>query len=135
MIQSLACKFLIHLSNEYKDETSSISPASSSDSHKLPTETSTDYHELRHEDDDCIIEVPDTIENSFKQMIENHYENWIKMRNPSLGNKTPLQFAKTKKGKEIIKELLKVMENELARNNSSDLPPFPFEMVKERLRL
>lgn len=62
----------------------------------------------------------------------NYYENWITTKNPSLGNKIPLQFAKTKKGKAIVKELLKVMENEFARNSANDLPHFPFEKVKEK---
>lgn len=65
-------------------------------------------------------------------MMVNYYENWITTKNPSLGNKIPLQFAKTKKGKAIVKELLKVMENEFARNSANDLPHFPFEKVKEK---
>ena len=42
------------------------------------------------------IEAIDTIESSLIQMIENYYENWITMKNPSLENKTLLLFAKTK---------------------------------------
>jgi len=115
----------------YKD----ISSSSLSESNKEHLKSSVDDYEYHRENDDSDIKVPNTIGSSFKQMIENHYENWITTKNPSLGNKTPLQFAKTKKGKEMIKELLREMENELARNNKSDLPPFPFERVKERLGL
>ena len=96
------------------------------------------YHNNSYDDDDDFdAGESDTkeIERSFKQMLENYYENWIITKIPSLGNKTPLQSAKTKKGKEVVRELLKVMENDFSRNGKTDLPPFPFEKVKERLDL
>lgn len=130
LIQSLAGKYLEHVGNVYKDISSS----------GLNAESTVDFmdayeHYPNNSDDDLDIGESDAkeIERSFKKMLENYYENWIKTKIPSLGNKTPLQAAKTKKGKELVRELLKVMENDFARNSKSDLPPFPFEKVKERL--
>ena len=71
-------------------------------------------------------------------MIQHQYDDWITTKNPKLEYKTPLQFARTKKGKESIKELLNEMENEFYRNKNNslgDLPPFPFERIMKRLGL
>jgi len=96
-----------------------------------------EHYPISSDNGDSDTEGSDTkeIEKSFKQMLENYYENWIITTIPSLGNKAPLQYVKTKKGKEVVRELLKVMENDFARNSNSDLPPFPFEKVKQRLDL
>jgi len=136
LIQSLAGKYLKHLGNVYKDILSSSGLNSeqmvdSMDDYK-------DYYNNSDKDDDDFDtreSATKEIERSLKQMLENYYDNWIITKIPSLGNKTPLQYVKTKKGKEVIRELLKVMENDFARNSNNDLPPFPFEKVKERLDL
>ena len=139
LIQSLASKYLKHLGNSYKDISSSGLNA------EQMVDSMDDYEQYHNNsddddndnDDDFNAGDSDTkeIERSFKQMLENYYANWIITRIPSLGNKTPLQYVKTKKGKEVVRELLKVMENDFARNSNSGLPPFPFEKVKERLDL
>jgi len=127
---------LKHLGNVYKDILSSSGLNSeqmvdSMDDYK-------DYYNNSDKDNDDFDtreSATKEIERSLKQMLENYYDNWIITKIPSLGNKTPLQYVKTKKGKEVIRELLKVMENDFARNSNNDLPPFPFEKVKERLDL
>jgi hypothetical protein len=138
LIQSLAGRYLKHLGNAYKDISSSGLNA------EQQMVDSMDDYELYHNNfdndennDDFEAGESNTkeIERSFKQMLENYYANWIITKIPSLGNKTPLQYVKTKKGKEVVRELLKVMENDFARNSNSGLPPFPFEKVKERLDL
>ncbi len=140
LIQSLAGKYLKHLGNVYKDISSSGLNA------EQKVNSMDDYEHYHNNpdndnnydnDDDFDAGESDTneIERSFKQMLENYYENWIITKIPSLGNKTPLQHVKTKKGKEVVRELLKVMETDFARNSNIGLPPFPFEKVKERLDL
>ena len=135
LIQSLAGKYLKHLGNAYKDISSSgLNAEQMVDS----MDDYEHYHNNSDNDDDDFdageLDIRE-IERSFKQMLENYYENWIITKIPSLGNKTPLQYVKTKKGKEVVRELLKVMENDFARKGNSNLPPFPFEKVKERLDL
>ncbi|MER5176615.1 MAG: SEC-C metal-binding domain-containing protein [Candidatus Nitrosocosmicus sp.] len=133
LIQSLAGKYLEHVGNVYKDISSSGLNAEST----VDFMDAYEHYPNNSDDDDDDLDIGESdakeIERSFKKMLENYYENWIKTKIPSLGNKTPLQAAKTKKGKELVRELLKVMENDFARNSKSDLPPFPFEKVKERL--
>ncbi len=144
LIQSLAGKYLKHLGNVYKE----ISTSSSGLNAEQKVNSMDDYehyHNNSDDDDDNIDNNIDDfdagksdtneIERSFKQMLENYYENWIITKIPSLGNKTPLQYIKTKKGKQVVRELLKVMENDFARNSNIGLPPFPFEKVKDRLDL
>ena len=138
LIQLLAGKYLKHLGNVYKEISSSPSDLNADQM----VDSMNDYeHYHNNSDDDDSDDFnagesePKEIKRFFNQMLENYYETWIIAKIPSLGNKTPLQYAKTKKGKEVVRELLKVMENDFARNSKSDLPPFPFEKVKEKLGL
>jgi len=57
------------------------------------------------------------------------------MKMPSLGNLTPLEASKTEKGRDMLKEVLRQIENELLRCNEKDVYPFPNEKVKKRLSL
>ena len=63
----------------------------------------------------------------------------LQPRIPYLNNKTPLQAARTKEGKESLKELLEVMENDFYRRKDrgvmEDLPSLPFEKIKKKLGL
>ena len=144
LIQSLAGKYLKHMDNTYKDVSSlslsAVSSSSSSDPNKELELTSNEYDDIHSQgdDDNVDIRIQKSIENSFKQMIQHQYDDWITTKNPKLEYKTPLEFARTKKGKESIKELLNEMENEFYRNKNNslgDLPPFPFEKIMKRLGL
>jgi Protein of unknown function (DUF2384) len=41
-------------------------------------------------------------------------ENWVTMKIPALGNLTPVEASRTEKGREMLKEVLRQIENELA---------------------
>jgi hypothetical protein len=57
------------------------------------------------------------------------------MKIPSLGNLTPVEAGRTKKGRKMLKEFLRQIENEFARCNENDVYPFPIEKIKRRLGL
>jgi hypothetical protein len=57
------------------------------------------------------------------------------MKIPSLGNLTPVEASRTEKGREMLKEVLRQIENKLARCNENDVYPFPIEKIKRRLGL
>jgi hypothetical protein len=54
---------------------------------------------------------------------------------PALDNMTPVEAAKTEKGRNMLKELLKDIENTDARNSRKNLPPFPVAKIKKKLGL
>jgi hypothetical protein len=41
-----------------------------------------------------------------RKMMEAHWENWYREKIPALGNRTPLQAAKRKDGRELLESLL-----------------------------
>jgi SEC-C motif len=81
----------------------------------------------------------DKLPNEVKQQIDNYfeeyYENWLYLKLPVLDNMTPVEAAKTEKGRNVLKELLKDIENTDARNSRKNLPPFPVAKMKKRLGL
>ena len=54
------------------------------------------------------------------------------MKIPALGNLTPVEASKTEKGRDMLKEVLRQIENELARCNEKDIYPFPIETINRR---
>ncbi len=57
------------------------------------------------------------------------------MKIPALDNMTPVEAAKTEKGRNVLKELFKDIENTDARNSRKNLPPFPVAKMKKKLGL
>ena len=57
------------------------------------------------------------------------------MNIPALGGKTPVEVARTNTGKDLLRELLKEIENEVARDDKNGPPPFPVDEIKKLLRL
>ena len=55
------------------------------------------------------------------------------MKIPVLGNLTPVEASKTEKGRAMLKEVLRQIENELARCNEKDIYPFLIEKINRRL--
>jgi hypothetical protein len=55
------------------------------------------------------------------------------MKITALGNLTPVEASKTEKGREMLKEVLRQIENELARCDEKDSYPFPIEKINGRL--
>ncbi len=80
-------------------------------------------------------EVPYTVKQQIDEYFQNFYENWVTMKIPSLGNLTPVEASRTEKGRNMLKEVLRQIENELARCNEKDVYPFPVEKIKRRLGL
>ncbi|MFZ0513463.1 MAG: SEC-C metal-binding domain-containing protein [Candidatus Nitrosopolaris sp.] len=126
IIQSLAGKYLTYIGDTYKELPYS----------NTQTENKEDYydHQLDNHDIDEL-EVPDTVKQQIDDYFQNFYENWVTMKIPALGNLTPLEASKTEKGRDMLKEVLRQIENELARSNEEDIYPFPIENISMRLGL
>ncbi|CAN5646713.1 hypothetical protein BH23THE1_BH23THE1_25950 [soil metagenome] len=144
LLESIAGKYLRHMGNTFMEIPSTTSKEpNEQDSNMISREYPDSYkydEEEDGEEDDYIDERAQyDIENSFKNMLRQHYDNWITTKNPFLNNKTPLQAARTKEGKESLKELLEVMENDFYRRKNKyvieDLPSLPFEKIKKKLGL
>ena len=126
IIQTLAGKYLIYIGDAYKELPYS----------NTQTENKEDYydHQLDNHDIDEL-EVPDTVKQQIDDYFQNFYENWVTMKIPALGNLTPLEASKTEKGRDMLKEVLRQIENELARSNEEAIYPFPIEKISMRLGL
>jgi hypothetical protein len=127
IIQSMAGNYLTYIGDMYKE---------------LPysnTQTENEYdnsvYQLDDHDQEVESEVPYTVKQQIDDYFQNFYENWVTMKMPSLGNLTPVEASKTEKGRNMLKEVLRQIENELARCNEKDVYPFPVEKVKRRLGL
>ncbi|MGC2685374.1 MAG: antitoxin Xre/MbcA/ParS toxin-binding domain-containing protein, partial [Candidatus Nitrosopolaris sp.] len=92
-------------------------------------------HQLDNHDEELESEVPDTAKQQIDDYFQNYYENWVTMKIPALGNLTPVEASKTEKGRDMLKEVLRQIENELARCNEKDIYPFPIEKINRRLGL
>jgi hypothetical protein len=117
IIQSLAGKYLTYIGDTYKEFSS--------------TETENegdydDYHLDKHDD---------TLKQQIDDYFQNYYENWVTMKIPALGNLTPIEASKTAKGRAMLQEVLRQIENELARCNEKDIYPFPIQKINKRLDL
>ena len=122
IIQSLAGKYLTYVGDTYKEL-----PYPS-----IQTENEDDYddHHLDNHDEE-----PDTVKQQIDDYFQNYYENWVTMKIPALGNLTPVEASKTEKGRDMLKEVLRQIENELARCNEKDIYPFPIEKTNRKLGL
>jgi hypothetical protein len=67
-------------------------------------------------------------------MLAAHYEEWLTEKIPALGKKTPLEVARSAKGRERVEALLLGMER---ANAGLPFPPDPaiLRRVRERLGL
>lgn len=127
-IQSLAGKYLTYIGDTYKEL-----PYSNT---QTENENFLYYdHQLDNHDEELESEVPDTAKQQIDDYFQNYYENWVTMKIPALGNLTPVEASKTEKGRDMLKEVLRQIENELARCNEKDIYPFPIEKINRRLGL
>ncbi|CAN5860374.1 hypothetical protein BH23THE1_BH23THE1_19650 [soil metagenome] len=142
LLESIAGKYLSHMGNTFMEIPSTTSKEQSVQySNRItrgyPGSYKYDDERNKHHHTDKGAQY--SIENSFKNMLRQHYDNWITTKNPFLNNTTPLQAARTKEGKESLKELLEVMENDFYRRKNKyvieDLPSLPFEKIKKKLGL
>ena len=58
---------------------------------------------------------PEEMEEIITELMRKHYESWLEASIPALGNKTPREAVRTKRGKEKVIELLKTQENTTRR--------------------
>jgi hypothetical protein len=124
IIQSIAGDYLIYIGDTYEELSYSNAQTENEDDHQL------DNH-----DEELELEVPYTVRQQMDDYFQNFYKNWVTMKIPSIGNLTPLEASKTEKGRDMLKELLRQIENELLRCNEKDVYPFPIEKVKKKLGL
>jgi hypothetical protein len=125
IIQSLAGKYLTYIGDTYKELAYS----------SIETENEDDYSDHHLDNHDEELEVPDRVKQQIDDYFQNYYENWVTMKIPALGNLTPVEASRTEKGREMLKEVLRQIENELARCNENDVYPFPIEKIKRNLGL
>jgi hypothetical protein len=127
IIQSIAGDYLTYIGDTYREL---------SYSNTLTENEDDNYgHQLDNHDEELESAVPYAVKQQIDDYFQNFYENWVTMKIPSLGNLTPVEASKTEKGRNMLKEVLRRIENELARCNEKDVYPFPIEKVKRRLGL
>jgi hypothetical protein len=132
-------KHLIHLGDSYSE----LMPSNAADRQNSWIEN--EKHDLglseekENEDynDDIVFEdeLPDEVKQQINNYFKEYYENWLYMKIPALDNITPVEAAKTDKGRSMLIELLKDIENTDARNSKQNLPPFPVAKMKKKLGL
>jgi hypothetical protein len=64
-----------------------------------------------------------------------HYATWPDEKLPALKGKTPRQAIRTKAGREAVRELLSVMENQEARMGKDGDPVYDFDILRRKLGL
>jgi hypothetical protein len=80
--------------------------------------------------DDIPFEVEQQIYNEY---LDKHYRQWIKDRIPALGDKTPKQAMRSKKGRQQVIELLKQVENMEESNKRDGRPCYDFSWIWDEL--
>jgi SEC-C motif len=127
IIQSIAGDYLTYINDTYKELSYSNTQTENEDDNY--------DHNLDNDDEELETEVPYTVKQQIDDYFQNFYENWVTMKIPSLGNLTPVEASQSEKGRDMLKEVLRQIENELARCNEKDVYPFPIEKIKRRLGL
>jgi hypothetical protein len=89
----------------------------------------------RYVDDNIELEIPPTLKRQIKDYFQSYYEEWINMNIPALGGQTPVEAAKTDSGKNQLRELLKEIENDVARDDMNGPPSFPVDKIRKQLCL
>jgi hypothetical protein len=69
------------------------------------------------------------------EMATAHWDGWIYEKVPALGNKTPIQAAKTKDGKEMLEALLTQFERESVNRPQPGVTVKTFKKIREKLGL
>ncbi len=129
-IRLLAEESLLHLDDSYTE----ISCSKKDIEDDMKCETLQDDKDS-YIDDNIELEIPATLKRQIKHYFQSYYEDWINMNIPALGGKTPVEVARTDTGKDLLRELLKEIENEVARDDKNGPPPFPVDEIKKLLRL
>ena len=80
-----------------------------------------------------LLENPE-VQEHLQAMMRDHFENWVDMPLPALGNRTPMQAVRTRDGKEKVAAL--VLEAERgARNMNPPVPVAVLARLRQRLGL
>ena len=90
---------------------------------------------LREEDQQKLLEEHPEIQAKLIEMMTAHWDGWIYEIVPALGNKTPIQAAKTKDGKEMLHALLTQFEREAVNRPQPGVTVQTFKKIRERLGL
>jgi hypothetical protein len=130
VIRLLAEKYLLYLGDSYTELSCS----------KKNTEYDMKRETLQNDKDGNVhdnieLEIPPTLKLQIKDYFQSYYEDWINMSIPALGGKTPVEVARTDSGKDLLRELLKKIENEVARDDKNGPPSFPVDNIRKKLCL
>ena len=84
--------------------------------------------------DDLVFEdeLPDEVKQQINNYFKEYYENWLYMKIPALDNMTPVERYKTDKGRSMLIELLKDIENTDARNSKQGSALLPCRKDEEK---
>ncbi|MGA9842217.1 MAG: hypothetical protein WBP64_06375 [Nitrososphaeraceae archaeon] len=130
VIRLLADEYLLYLDDSYTE----ISCSKKDIEDDMKCETLQDDKDS-YIDDSIELEIPPTVKRQIKDYFQSYYEDWININIPTLGDQTPLEVARTDSGKDLLRELLKEIENEVVRSDKNGPPPFPVDEIKKLLRL
>jgi hypothetical protein len=75
------------------------------------------------------------IQAKIAEMNAAHWNGWIHEKVPALGNKTPVQAAKTENGKEMLNALLTQFEREAVNRPQAGVNVETFKKIRKQLKL
>ena len=130
VIRLLADKYLLYLGDSYTE----LSCSKKNIEHDMKRETmQNDKDGNVH--DNIELEIPPTLKRQIKDYFQSYYEDWINMSIPARGGQTPVEVARTDTGKNLLRELLKEIENEVARDDKNGPLSFPVDNIRKKLCL
>jgi len=91
-----------------------------------------EINDFSEDPDDTIAEDPEVVERLTK-MMNSHWDNWVNQKIPALGNKTPIQAAKTKDGKEMLVALLTQFERNIVDRPQIGVDLQTFKKIRVKL--
>lgn len=78
------------------------------------------------------LESPEILDHITK-LNQKHWDNWVNMKVPALGNKTPIHAAKTKNGRELLEALLVQFEREAVARPQPGITFETFKIIRAKL--
>lgn len=76
---------------------------------------------------------PDLEKKLIKDLFDKHYKNWLESKIPALGNITPREASKIKKGQSKLEDLLRVLEYEVQRQKENGQIDYDVCWIREEL--
>lgn len=120
------------ISNGVRYKTTVIEPIESALSRSAKDSNS---HTSNLEDQNKILQQNPEVQRHIAKMMEAHWDNWIHEKVPALKNKTPIQAAKSKEGREMLHALLTQFERSAVDRPQPGVTVQTFKKIREQLGL